>query len=91
MSHEHRAIRGYPSEDFLFWYVATYKPKALFNLLTQKDQRVLKYATRGVVQEKCQAMNFVPSSLPGMPEVITRKIPSLGTEATATREILICV
>ena len=51
MSHEHRAIRGYPSEDFLFWYVATYKPKVLFNLLTKKDQRVLKYATRGVVQE----------------------------------------
>ena len=51
MSYEHRAKRGYPSDDFLFWYVATYKPKALFNLLTQKDQRVLKYATRGVVQE----------------------------------------
>ena len=51
MSYERRAKRDYPSDDFLFWYVATYKPKVLFNLLTKKDQRVLKYATRGVVQE----------------------------------------
>ena len=40
-----------PVDEFLLRYVVTYKCRALHDLLTDKDQRVLTFAARGVVQE----------------------------------------
>ena len=40
-----------PVDEFLLRYVVTYKCRALLDLLTDKDQRVLTFAARGVVQE----------------------------------------
>ena len=40
-----------PIDEFLLRYVVTHKCGALFDLLTDKDQRVLTFAARGVVQE----------------------------------------
>ena len=40
-----------PADEFLLRYVVTHKCGALFDLLTDKDQRVLTFAVRGVVQE----------------------------------------
>ena len=40
-----------PVDEFLLRYVVTYKYRALLDLLTDKDQRVLTFAARGVVQE----------------------------------------
>ena len=38
-------------DEFLLRYVVTHKCRALLELLTNKDQRVLTFAARGVVQE----------------------------------------
>jgi hypothetical protein len=40
-----------PADEFLLRYVVTYKCRALLDLLTEKDQRVLTFAARRVVQE----------------------------------------
>jgi hypothetical protein len=40
-----------PTDEFLLQYVVTNKCGALFDLLTDKDRRVLAFAARGVVQE----------------------------------------
>ena len=40
-----------PTDEFLLRCVVTHKCAALFDLLTDKDQRVLTFAARGVVQE----------------------------------------
>ena len=40
-----------PVDHFLLRYVVTHKCEALFDHLTDKDQRVLTFAVRGVVQE----------------------------------------
>ena len=40
-----------PVDEFLLRYIVTYKCQALLGLLTDKDQRVLTFAARGVVQE----------------------------------------
>ena len=40
-----------PIDEFLLRYVVTHKCRALLDLLTDKDQRVLAFAARGVVQE----------------------------------------
>ena len=40
-----------PVDEFLLRYVVIHKFSALFDLLTDKDQRVLTFAARGVVQE----------------------------------------
>jgi len=40
-----------PVDEFLLRYVVTHKCKALLDVLTDKDQRVLAFAARGVVQE----------------------------------------
>ena len=40
-----------PVDQFLLRYVVTHKCRALLDLLTDKDQRVLAFAARGVVQE----------------------------------------
>ena len=40
-----------PVDQFLLRYVVTHKCGALFDHLTDKDQRVLTFAARGVVQE----------------------------------------
>ena len=40
-----------PVDQFLLRYVVTYKCGALFDHLTDKDQRVLTFAARDVVQE----------------------------------------
>ena len=40
-----------PVDQFLLRYVVTHKCGALFDHLTDKDQRVLNFAVRGVVQE----------------------------------------
>ena len=40
-----------PVDQFLLRYVVTHKCGALFDYLTDKDQRVLTFAARGVVQE----------------------------------------
>ena len=40
-----------PVDQFLLRYVVTHKCRALFDHLTDKDQRVLTFAARGVVQE----------------------------------------
>ena len=40
-----------PTDEFLLRYVVTHKCGALLDLLTDKDQRVLTFAARGVVQE----------------------------------------
>ena len=40
-----------PIDQFLLRYVVTHKCGALFDHLTDKDQRVLTFAARGVVQE----------------------------------------
>ena len=40
-----------PVDEFLLRYVVTYKCRALLDLLTDKDQRVLAFAARGVAQE----------------------------------------
>ena len=40
-----------PVDEFLLRYVVTYKCRALLDLLTDKDQRVLTFAARGVVRE----------------------------------------
>ena len=40
-----------PVDQFLLQYVVTHKCGALFDHLTDQDQRVLTFAVRGVVQE----------------------------------------
>ena len=40
-----------PVDQFLLRYVVTHKCGALFDHLTDKDQRALTFAARGVVQE----------------------------------------
>ena len=41
----------YPSDHFLLRYVLEYNAPELFSLLTDKDQRVIKYAVRTVVAD----------------------------------------
>jgi hypothetical protein len=40
-----------PVDKFLLRYIVTYKCRVLLDLLTDKDQRVLTFAARGVVQK----------------------------------------
>ena len=41
----------YPSNDYLLRYVLKYNAPEFFSRLTDKDQRVIKYAVRAIVAD----------------------------------------